>query len=358
MREGLRETITEIKNYNGLNRLDEAATKQSIVLRILSSLGWDSYNTNEVYPEYPVDKDRKVDYALRYGNSNECFLEVKKVSEDLEKHESQLLEYSFRKGIEIAVLTNGITWWFYLPLKRADWRERRFCVINIRKESIEEVERKFTSFLSKEAIVSGEALKLAEQTYEIQKNRTKLETTLPKAWQEIVTHPDDVLIELVAEKTEEICGQRPDKSMIEEFITKKQHEIIQIDQKHQPKKEQKIPIIKHDANDCANKKIKSFTFLDKTYIASKWQEMLLGISKLMFDMNPNKLEILLNMQSNRGNKYFSKNPKDLHTPKEIGNYGIFVESNLSAMQICKRSKEIISIMGYQEDDLSVEVIDR
>jgi len=49
-------------------------------------------------------------------NENKIFLEVKRAGEDLnnEKHEDQLLEYSFRQGVELAVLTNGMTWWLYL----------------------------------------------------------------------------------------------------------------------------------------------------------------------------------------------------------------------------------------------------
>ena len=40
---------------------DEAATKQAIILRFLSLLCWDTFNIDEVKPEYTV-AERKVDY--------------------------------------------------------------------------------------------------------------------------------------------------------------------------------------------------------------------------------------------------------------------------------------------------------
>ena len=43
----------------------------------------------------------------------------------------QLLDYSFRQGVELAILTNGKTWWFYLPTKKGDWKARKFYTIDI-----------------------------------------------------------------------------------------------------------------------------------------------------------------------------------------------------------------------------------
>ncbi|TDI93301.1 MAG: hypothetical protein E2O77_03220 [Caldithrix sp.] len=59
-----------------------------------------------------------MDYCLRVNQKKPVFIEVKRATEDLERHEKQLLEYSFEYGVDIAILTNGLTWWFYLPLLR------------------------------------------------------------------------------------------------------------------------------------------------------------------------------------------------------------------------------------------------
>ena len=98
MRERLLPFVEQLKSDGRIASFDEAATKQTVLLRILSLLGWDTYNIDEVIPEYSVSTQR-VDYALRHSNVNKAFIEVKKVGEDLEKHQEQLLNYSFNSSL-------------------------------------------------------------------------------------------------------------------------------------------------------------------------------------------------------------------------------------------------------------------
>ena len=86
--------IEQIKNTLSLSSLDESATKQGVVLRLLSLAGWNAFDVSEVVPEYTVG-NRRVDYALRPGSSNSVFIEVKRPGENLENHQQQLLEYCF-----------------------------------------------------------------------------------------------------------------------------------------------------------------------------------------------------------------------------------------------------------------------
>jgi hypothetical protein len=117
--------IESVKADRRIVSFDEAATKQAIVVRILSFLGWDIFNIDEVTPEYSVGEER-VDYSLRIGNANKVFIEVKKIEEELEKHQEQLLSYSYRQGVRLSILTNGVTWWFYLPWQEGSWEQRKF----------------------------------------------------------------------------------------------------------------------------------------------------------------------------------------------------------------------------------------
>jgi len=142
MNEELFKLISEFKKDKRLLLFDEAATKQAVILRILKSLGWDPFNIDEVYPEYSVGSKR-VDYALKSNGRNKVFIEVKKVNEDLEKHQEQLLSYSFQEGVKLAILTNGISWWFYLPLREGSWEQRKFYTIEIYDQDIEDIVRKF-----------------------------------------------------------------------------------------------------------------------------------------------------------------------------------------------------------------------
>ena len=95
MQEKLISFIENLKSNKRLNTFDEASTKQGVVLPILVLLGWEAFDTDEVKPEYSVG-DKRVDYSLRINNANKVFIEVKKVSEELENHQEQLLSYSFQ----------------------------------------------------------------------------------------------------------------------------------------------------------------------------------------------------------------------------------------------------------------------
>ena len=100
--------ILDIRANEQITTFDEATTKQAIILRLLLELGWHIFDTEEVKPEYSVP-NKRVDYSLRINNVNKVFLEVKKVTEDIERHQNQLLDYSFQEGVKLAVLTNGIS---------------------------------------------------------------------------------------------------------------------------------------------------------------------------------------------------------------------------------------------------------
>jgi len=86
--------IDSLKADRRILFFDEAATKAAVVVKLLSLLGWDIFDVDEVTPEYSVAA-RRVDYSLRIGNVNKVFVEVKRTGEELENNQEQLLSYSF-----------------------------------------------------------------------------------------------------------------------------------------------------------------------------------------------------------------------------------------------------------------------
>ena len=101
------------------------------------------------------------------------FIEAKKPGEDLEdqNHQEQLLDYSFREAVDIAILTNGITWAFYLPRSRVDWKSGKFYTIDIVEQDLSDVAIKFVDLLSKSNIGSGRSLQNAELIHEARHRR-------------------------------------------------------------------------------------------------------------------------------------------------------------------------------------------
>ena len=112
MKQQIESFIDELKSNQKISTFDEAATRQAVVLRLLSFLGWDIFNVDEVLPDYSVNS-HCVSYALRAKNSNKIFIEAKQALEKLENHQKHLISFASREGVDLSILTNGSVWWFY-----------------------------------------------------------------------------------------------------------------------------------------------------------------------------------------------------------------------------------------------------
>ena len=215
--EELLKIVENLQTDKSLTSLDEASVKQKIILQILTLVGWNIFDIHEVRPEYPVGDNKKVDYALIAGNKVKMFIEAKNQGENLEKHQEQLLNYAFRHGIQIAILTNGIIWWFYLPLREGSWEQRRFYVLELYAHSSKEIAQSFVDFLAKEHVLSGAAMKNADNIY----RTNQITEALPKAWNQIIRDPtlQGLMTEELVEATEKLCGYKPEKDEATDFLS-------------------------------------------------------------------------------------------------------------------------------------------
>ena len=343
--------IERLKSDRRLTAFDEAKTKQIVLLRILSLLNWDVYDIDEVLPEYAVGSQR-VDFALRHSNVNKVFIEVKKIGEDLEKHQEQLLNYSFKEGVKLAILTNGISWRFYLPLHEGSWEQRKFYTIEIYDQSPTDIVGRFADYLAKENVNSGKAIENAETVYKGRQKEYLTRETLPKAWNKLISEPDEFLIELIADATEKMCGYKPSSSAVEAFIatnvqathpivgTQKQKEIVKAPQ----------PTA---AEDYVGKSVSAFVFKNTKHEIKYWIELLTQLCRLMYQSHRGEFDRVLQL---RGSKrpYFTKNRNELRAPQRVEDSDIFMETNLSSTSIVKISRSIIALFGYLPHDLTIE----
>jgi len=351
MEEGLLSLVTQLKSDRRLASFDEAATKQIVLLRILSLLGWDIYNIDEVMPEYSVD-NKRVDYALRHSNANKVFIEAKKVGEDLERHQEQLLNYSFKEGVSLAILTNGISWRFYLPLHEGSWEQRKFYTIEIYDQKSEDIVGRFLDYLAKENVYSGKYIQNAEAVYKSRQREYLVMDTLPKAWNKLISDPNDSLIELIADATEKLCGYKPDNSVVEHFISSN----ITGGQVSTEIRIAKEPMKKPTTTKLwsyIGKSVTAFIFKNTRYEVRYWIEVLSQICKLTYNLHRSSFESVLQL---RGSKrpYFTRNPDELRIPQQIEDSDIFMETNLSSNSIVRISVNVILLFGYSEKDLIIE----
>jgi len=348
--------IENIKSDRRIETFDEAATKQAIILKILNLLGWDIFNIDEVKPEYSVGSQR-VDYSLRINNSNKVFIEVKKISEDLENHQAQLLNYSFQEGVKLAVLTNGITWWFYLPLNEGSWEQRKFYSIDLIQQESENVADRFIDFISKENVSSGHAITNAEAIYTSQKKRNIVEATIKKAWYKIISDPDELLVDLLNETTEKLCGYKATDEQIENFISKNKSNLIlseiQVPKPiSYPRREKIQRVFTKTKSRYSGKSISSFIFRGTEYEVRFWIDVLITLCDVLVSTNKNEFDKVLTLVG-RKRPYFTRNENELRIPQKIKHTNIYVETNLGANNIVDLCYRTISVFGYPSNDLKI-----
>ena len=96
---------------------NEQAISQGIVLRVFQELGWDTWDTSVVWPEYQTGEGR-ADFALCHpAGKPAIFTEVKQPGK-AEDAVRQALEYSFHAGAPFVVLTDGRTGVFIYQLNK------------------------------------------------------------------------------------------------------------------------------------------------------------------------------------------------------------------------------------------------
>jgi len=357
MQNQLMSFIESLKGDRRIISFDEAATKQAVVLKLLSLLGWDTFNIDEVTPEYSI-VGRRVDYSLRINNANKVFIEVKKIGEELENHQEQLLNYSFQEGVKLSILTNGATWWFYLPLHEGSWEQRKFYTIDILQQESEDVVSKFIDFISKDNIGSGKAIQNAEAIYKGQQKQNILKDTLPKAWNKIISEADELLIELINETSEKICGYKADSELVEQFLSKHRDQLVisaapptkRILPPH-PKVISRIPT--SVPGSYSGKSISSFSFRGSQYEVRFWKDLLITLCDFLNATHASDFNKTLSIVG-RKRPYFTYNANELRLPQKINNTNIFVETNLSANNIVKICLDMLAVFGYSSSDLRIE----
>ena len=121
----LEQTLKMIsQGFNEWRYHNEESVKQGIILPILQALGWDIFDTREVYPQHNL-KGGRADYVLYDENNNPSILiEAKALDKSqkgskLDDNEKQAQKYVTDFNIveeaiiKKVVITDGLKWYFY-----------------------------------------------------------------------------------------------------------------------------------------------------------------------------------------------------------------------------------------------------
>ena len=168
-------------------------------------------------PEYSLG-GRRADYALCHPPREPVILvEVKQIGQSKDA-DRQLFEYAFHKGVPMAVLTDGQEWNFFLPTEQGDYGERRVYKLDLLERDPQEAEAGLERYLGYEDVRSGRAIEAARRDYRDAARKRTAQRPLPDAWANLIESEDDILVELLSDKVEDLCGVKPDPDAVAAFL--------------------------------------------------------------------------------------------------------------------------------------------
>ncbi len=175
----------------------EEATKTSMVMPFIQTLGYNPFDPTEVVPEFTADigvkKGEKVDYAIMKDGEPILLIECKKTGTALGDQEllSQLMRYFSVTSARFGVLTDGMVYQFFSDLDDAHRMDSRpffqFDMANISDADVEQL-RRFT----KEASQLDETIELARDL--------KYAREIKRILSEELKQPSDELVRFFASR--------------------------------------------------------------------------------------------------------------------------------------------------------------
>ncbi|MEA5478847.1 type I restriction endonuclease [Pseudanabaena galeata UHCC 0370] len=119
------EKVIRLKDSEMLKN-NEQATKSALIVPLIQTLGYDTSDPMEVYPEFGADapdvKGQKVDYAILRDEKPIILIECKSIGENLNKPHNiaQLFLYFNATHARFGLLTNGVIYKFFTDIEKVN----------------------------------------------------------------------------------------------------------------------------------------------------------------------------------------------------------------------------------------------
>lgn len=225
----LQDVLREIRDGIARNaNPNETAVRTQIVQRILHELGWNVFDPDQVYNEYPLKlerKSRRIDLALCVKDRKpRCIVELKSTEYDLKEigrsdGDRQLFEYAYHAGAPLALLTNGVNWRLYFTYSAGTYAERLVRALDIETEPPDEVAAALDRYLSYPNTASGKAADYARVDLDKRIDRHKAKEAIPRAWTRLVEDgPDGRLAALLLDATSSLVDSAPARQDVADYL--------------------------------------------------------------------------------------------------------------------------------------------
>ena len=345
------QALQDISRNPLLEELNETSMKQGVVLRVLDAAGWSAFDLSEVYPEFRVGST-KVDFALKTAQSPrmratakpKALVEVKSLEDSLEseRHHRRLLNNCAKAEVELGVLTNGLDWMLFLWSPDRSTQESCFCQVDIRKDPDYAAEE-LNKYLAKDKVSNGQAVRSAERSLRERNQDEIIRTAIVEGWQQVVAGLDEGLVELVATAAEVKTGIRPENRIVRRTLVEQRSELLASAANASPS----------SGSSGGRSRPAAFNFDSERIDVRSWPELLINVCEMMHERRPDAFEMILEIRG-RSIPYFSRNPDEVHLPRQIGNTGIYASCQGAGDLIERRTRRVVSLFGYPSDSLIIE----
>lgn len=184
--ENIAQMVTQVSgliaNYaSRAGRVNESNTIRALVTPMISALGWDINDLDEVQSEYRhASNDNPVDYALFHDGAPSLFIEAKALDGKLDDRKwiIQTLNYANACNVEWAVLTNGAEWRVYNVHAKVEAEDKLFYTVHIDDGDPQEAARRL-AMLAKCSMAPKRALDQAWREAAVDRSMRRVIEELP-----------------------------------------------------------------------------------------------------------------------------------------------------------------------------------
>jgi hypothetical protein len=190
---------------------------------------------------------------------------------------------------------------------------------------------------------------------------------LPEAWNRVVSEPNKILVEILSDAAEKLCGFKAEPAAVDAFI--RRHRGLWLLEDGEPDPEPQPPSAKaagapggrgkssghqrtRKPEFFADKAIDSFTFQGKTFPVKSWEQMLTTLCNQFAASHAQEFEKVLWMYDDH-QPCFTRYSDQLRIPEKIRKTNIYVETKLTADEIVKTVGDLMTEFGYGHEELVI-----
>ncbi len=200
----------------------------------------------------------------------------------------------------------------------------------------------------------------AEELISSHQKVAAINSAIIEAWNAIIEEPDEFLVDLISEATENLCGFKPDGEVVQEFLSQRLTTFRLLPSTVRPPGSTRTQATSDSSQKTQRRAFtgtrpSSISFRHNSRIAESWIDVLTSLCELIYEQHQDEFSKVLELRG-RKRPYFSADGSELRKPRQLAFTSIFVESNLSARAINSLCNEVVKLFGYQTDDFKISVV--